>query len=150
MVESRVELSTAEERLESARRDQPLLSAAVQSSRAAIICEDLNRCITDWNDGAQITFGYSPEEVLGKSINILNPSGRRDDLQAVRQKITNGELVEPFETVRVAKDGRKVYALLSLSPIRTTRERSSGFRRFLMISRGEWQTGMSGLVLRQS
>ena len=110
--------ATAEEDTESVVADPSLISDALQSSQAGIIGEDLNRYITSWNGGAESIYGYSSEEVLGKSIHILVPPGRREDVPALIKKITNGELVEPFETVRLARGNRKVYVLLSISPVK--------------------------------
>src|ERR1700722_15781814 len=99
-------------------KDPSLLSAIVQSSQYAILSEDLNGNITSWNNGAENIYGYTSQEVLGRSSGILVPAGRREDVAEFVKKIANGESIEPFETVRVAKDGRRINVSLSISPIK--------------------------------
>jgi len=43
-----------------------LLANVVESSDDAIISKSLDGCITFWNKGADLIYGYSAEEVIGK------------------------------------------------------------------------------------
>src|SRR5262249_49944347 len=56
-----------------AEQDQAVLSAVIDSAEDAIVSKTLDGVITSWNPGAQRIFGYSAEEVIGKSITILIP-----------------------------------------------------------------------------
>jgi PAS domain S-box-containing protein len=44
------------------------LAAIVEFSEDAIICKDMDGIITEWNRGAKQLYGYSAEEVIGKSV----------------------------------------------------------------------------------
>src|SRR5579859_4522104 len=56
---------------------QLLLAAMlVASSDDAIIGEDFNSAITTWNPAAQRLYGYTAEEVVGRSIAFLLPPDR--------------------------------------------------------------------------
>ena len=93
------------------------LAAIVQSSDDAIISKDLTGVIRTWNRGAERIFGYTPEEVVGRSITIIIPTERLAEETEVLRQICSGHSVEHFETVRRAKDGRYVDISLTVSPI---------------------------------
>lgn len=95
-------------------------NAIVESSDDAIIAKDLNGTITNWNLGAQHLFGYTADEIVGKSVTTLIPLDRTDEEPAILQRIRNGERIEHYETVRRRKDGSLVEISLSVSPIRNS------------------------------
>lgn len=94
------------------------LAAIVNSSSDAIIGGDLNSIITSWNAGAEKLFGYSPAEMVGASILRLIPSERQHEEAQIMSRIRKGESVEHFETVRIAKDGRRLEMSVTISPVR--------------------------------
>ncbi len=93
------------------------LAAIVQSSDDAIIGKSLEGIITSWNRGAERIYGYRESEVLGKSISMLIPPGRSDELAEILEKISAGGHVDHFETLRRRKDGRDIFVSLTVSPI---------------------------------
>jgi len=104
-------------RKDAAELDRALLAAIIESSDDAIVSKDLEGTITSWNRGAERIFGYSAKEVVGKSITILLPEERWEEEPAILQRIRRGERVDHFETVRRAKDGRRINVSLTVSPI---------------------------------
>jgi two-component system, chemotaxis family, CheB/CheR fusion protein len=94
------------------------LAAIVESSDDAIVSKDLNGIITSWNAGAQRLFGYSAEEVVGKSVTILIPADRFDEEPGILERIRRGERIEHYETVRMRKDGTHFHVSLSVSPLK--------------------------------
>jgi len=94
------------------------LAAIVQFSDDAIISKDLNGIIDSWNDSASRIFGYSADEVVGKSITILIPPDRLDEEARILGSIRRGQPVHHYETIRRCKDGRLVEISLSVSPIK--------------------------------
>lgn len=94
------------------------LAAIVDNSDDAIVGKDLHGIIRSWNKGAQRIFGYTPEEVIGKSVTILMPPERQQEEQQILARLLRGETVDHFETVRVTKDGRLIDISVTISPIR--------------------------------
>ena len=105
-------------RAEDERRDR-LFVAAVESSDDAVITKDLDGIITGWNQAAGALFGYSPQEAIGQSIDIIVPPDLRTEVRENILKIRNGEKVRHHDTVRTAKDGRRIIVSLSISPVKS-------------------------------
>jgi PAS domain S-box-containing protein len=95
-----------------------LFSAAVESSDDAIVMQSLDAIITGWNRAAERLYGYSAEEAIGQPTSIIVPPDQRAESRDYLRRITSGETIERFETVRVRRDGSPVEISLSLSPIR--------------------------------
>jgi PAS domain S-box-containing protein len=95
-----------------------LLAAIVAASDDAIVSKTLEGIILSWNEGAQRLFGYSPTEVVGRSIDLIIPLELRHEERLILQRISQGERIDHFETVRVAKDGRRLDISLTVSPLR--------------------------------
>jgi two-component system sensor kinase FixL len=94
------------------------LAAIVESSDDAIIGKDLDGVIVTWNQGAERLYGYTADEVRGRSIALLIPDDRPDELATILDHVRAGERVEHYETVRRTKDGRLVNVSLTVSPVR--------------------------------
>ena len=93
------------------------LAAIVESSPDAILRKDLDGTITHWNQGAEQLYGYSAEEVIGKSAAVLMPPEQSDDFPEVMRRVRQGERMKEYETVRQRKDGSRVEVSLSMSPV---------------------------------
>jgi PAS domain S-box-containing protein len=99
-------------------QDSQHLAAIVRGSDDAIIGKSLDGIITSWNFGAQSIFGYTPDEAIGRTIAILVPPDRQDELPDILEKLARGERLTHYETLRVTKDGRLVNMSITISPIR--------------------------------
>ncbi len=84
------------------------LAAIVRSSDDAILSKDRNAIVTSWNEAAERLYGYSADEVVGRSVAIIIPPERQGEEFEIIGKILAGERVEHYETERVRKDGRRV------------------------------------------
>lgn len=98
-------------------RDRLRLASIVDSSDDAIIGASTAGLIESWNAGAEQMFGYTAAGAIGRSATMLLPPERHEEVPLVLERVRRGERIDPFETVRVAKDGRRIDVWLSVSPI---------------------------------
>ncbi len=102
------------------------LAAIVHGSEDAIVGKDLSGIITNWNEAAQRIFGYSAEEILGKSILTLIPPELQDEERTILSRLRKGERIEHFDTIRLRKDGKPIQVSLTVSPIKDAEGRIIG------------------------
>jgi PAS domain S-box-containing protein len=102
------------------------LAAIVESSDDAIISKDLEGVITSWNKGAERLFGYTADEVTGRSITLIIPRDRLHEEETILERLKQGLPIEHFETTRVRKDGTTVEVSLTVSPMKDASGRVIG------------------------
>lgn len=110
-----VERKEIERRAHEEQRERA--DAILESTNDAIISTALDGTITRWNPAAERKFGYSADEMLGRSADILIPMERRDEELGILRRIAAGEQVERLETVRLRKDGSSFFVAVTFSPI---------------------------------
>lgn len=113
--------------LQKSQLAQAQLGAIIEYCGDAVIGHSIDGTITSWNSGAQGLFGYAAEEAAGQSATLLLPPTLGDEWRGLVQRITHGEAIEQFETVRLGKDGRPIEVSVSLSPIRDKTGALTGF-----------------------
>jgi PAS domain S-box-containing protein len=101
-----------------AERNRVLLAAIGESSEDAIISKNLDGVVSSWNRGAERLFGYRSEEMIGQPILRLIPPERHDEERVILDRLRRGERIEHYETVRVARNGRRIEISLTISPVR--------------------------------
>ncbi len=94
----------------------------VEHSSDAIITKNLDGTITSWNHAAEKIYGYSKEEMLGKSAQILIPEGREQEISSFLKIIHD----DNYETLRVRKDGKIIDVSVTVSPLRNTHGKITG------------------------
>jgi PAS domain S-box-containing protein len=93
------------------------LAAIVRSSFDAIVGKRLDGTVTSWNRSAQEMFGYTADEMMGQSIRRIIPSDRQHEEDDILQRLALNQRIEPFETMRVRKDGRTIPVSITISPM---------------------------------
>ena len=119
-----------------AEQERIRLAAIVESSSDAIISKTLDGVIQSWNRGAERLFGFKGEEAIGRPITLIIPPDRERE-----------ELIEKFETVRIAKDGRRLDVSMTVSPLRDENGRLIGISE---IARDITEHKRAGELLRAS
>lgn len=93
------------------------LAAIVASSHDAIIGQSLTGEITSWNQGAQRIFGYTAQEIVGRTGYVLVPPHRREEENTILSRVGRGERFDHVEVERRHKDGRLVALVLTVWPL---------------------------------
>jgi len=85
--------------------EHTLLSTIVFASDDAIISLDAAMRITTWNRGAEDIYGYSAQEILGQSSDVLIPADATRESRGLRERTVAGGKVQRYETQRLHADG---------------------------------------------
>ncbi len=102
------------------------LAAIVDASYDAIIGTTLDGTISGWNRGAEKIYGYGKFEVLGKSISILSPPEKEDELVQIIEDLGDSKYIEFYETVHMRNNGERFDVSLSVSRIFNENGRMAG------------------------
>ena len=96
------------------------LAAIVESSDDAIICATLSGAITAWNAGAARMYGYTADEMTGRTVSDLYPAERAGELAPSLARLRRGQRIHHHQTRHVRKDGSLLDVSSSASPVRNT------------------------------
>jgi two-component system CheB/CheR fusion protein len=107
------ESAELKEALARARR----LATVVEDSSDAITVLDLDGRIQAWNPAAAAMYGYTEEEALNASGNIIMADAQQQELAGKIALISNGSKVKPFETWRQGRNGERLRVLVTLSAL---------------------------------
>ena len=104
-------------RIHRAEADRHRLAAIVESSFDAIIGKTLDGRITSWNAAATAMFGHTVEQAVGQSVQMLIPPEHKAEEARVLAELVRGQRAEPFDSVRLTRDGHRVAVSITISPI---------------------------------
>lgn len=106
------------EEVEAAFVQANAMSALIATTNDAVIAYDLEGRIVTWNPAAEKLYGYSKDEAIGQSLELLYPENWPKRVSQYRDEILAGTL-EDFEAARVARDGTVREVWISCAPIRS-------------------------------
>ncbi|NOZ76773.1 MAG: PAS domain S-box protein, partial [Euryarchaeota archaeon] len=87
---------------------ETFLESVDRHLREAVIRVDPDGVITWWGRGAERLFGYTREEALGRSIDIIIPERFRGEHERVLAQVREEGSLRRHMTLRVARDGTEV------------------------------------------
>jgi PAS domain S-box-containing protein len=99
-------------------RERLYPAAIIASSNDVIITKELDGRISGWNPAAERLYGFTAQEAIGSSIDIIVPDAQRSEERLILERIRKGDRVDHYETKRKGKDGRLIDVSLSISPIK--------------------------------
>lgn len=107
---------------EAARAGAQRLRLVAQSTKDyAIIIQDREGLIVSWNAGAERIFGYTEDELVGKSVELIYETNDRQTLVPAHERETAAkEGRADDERWYRTKDGRRIYCSGVVTPIEDT------------------------------
>jgi two-component system CheB/CheR fusion protein len=103
------DISAARAAAEALRESEERLRLIVESAvEYAIFSTDLERRVTSWNSGAERLLGYSAEEVMGRSADVIfTPEDREHDAPVKEARTARKEGRASDERMHLRKDGSR-------------------------------------------
>jgi PAS domain S-box-containing protein len=102
--------------------DLALFRAIAEQAPDAIIFVDTKGVVRFWNESAKAVFGYSADEALGRSLDLIIPERlRRAHWDAFQRAIEIGQTKlgrQAFATRAVHKDENRLYVELSFAVVK--------------------------------
>ncbi len=93
------------------------MAEIITSTDAAVVGMGLDGQILSWNPAAEVIYGYTAEEAIGRNVSLLIPPERLGEVSANKRRINKGDGVGEIETVRRRKDGTEIDVAIALSPL---------------------------------
>ena len=100
-----------------AQAEQARLAAIIESSDDAIVSTSTDGSIVTWNRGAERMFGYTHDEMVGRSVFELIPEERRDEESQLLLRTRGGKRTLHHETECMSRAGERVPVAITLSAL---------------------------------
>jgi two-component system CheB/CheR fusion protein len=93
------------------------LAVVVRDAHDAITVQDLDGRILAWNPGAVRMYGWSEAEALVMSVRDRIPEGLREEALRKVHQLSQAEILEPYHTQRIAKEGTVIEVWLTATAL---------------------------------
>ena len=104
------------------------LAQVLKESLDVVIGVDKNGKVVYWNRGAELVYGYHPEEILGQSFEQLVPDGTQSMSSSSPGSLEPGEHIKEFLAQRLTKGGEPVSVLVTQTALGKEVRECSGCR----------------------
>ena len=93
------------------------LALVAQQSSDAILIVDLEGKVSFWNPSAERLFGFSSDEILGRSVDMIVPQESLAQHMSTQDRVSTSRKIEQFESQRLKKNGEVVDVEVSVAPL---------------------------------
>ena len=97
---------------EALRKSEERYRVVLESAPDPVVVYDMEATVIYFNPAFTRVFGWTLEESFGRELQFVPVESHRDN-RLFSERIKRGEVVSGFESLRVAKDGKKVDVVLS-------------------------------------
>ena len=134
---------------EAVRQSDERLRLVIDGARDyAILTVDPQRHVTSWSDGAALAFGYTSDEIVGQSADVLfTPEDRAAGQPIIEVARAQVEGCGPDVRWHLRKDGSRVFLNGSMRPLH---DPSGGLIGYLKVARDETERHAAEERLRES
>jgi len=122
---------------------EQLCRIIVETTNDAVMFSDSKGIIRFWNSGAEQMFGYSSEEALGHSLDLIIPENLRqrhwDGYFRVMESGTSRYSIELLSAPALRKDGSRISTEFSMVLVRDAGGRMQGVAAVIRDVSARWQ-----------
>lgn len=94
------------------------MAAIVDGTDDAIVSKSLDGVVKSWNRAAEVMFGYSAKQAIGKKmIELIVPENLLADELEMFRRVAGGEKVSDFVTQRRQENGALLDVAITVSPV---------------------------------
>ena len=111
-------MSSSDNDISEGKHQEEQLQALIDSSPLALVEFGLDTRIRLWNPAAERIFGWTHEEMLGRGDLPMAPPSKRAESEELFARVSAGESLNDYETVRQRKDGTLVDVSIAAAPVR--------------------------------
>ena len=113
------ELRRTEDELRSQIERAGHFGAALEHAHEAIFTMRLDGTITAWNAAAELLFGYTTSEMVGINASRIVPDERKSEFRHMTTRLSEGDAVDVFETVRITRTGDPIFVSQTVAPVKS-------------------------------
>jgi PAS domain S-box-containing protein len=94
------------------------LAHVVERTKDAVLTADARGDITTWNRGAELLWGWTHQEIIGKKLKLLCPPDLLDEQLVIFGRLRDGKHVNAYDAVALAKNRRRIPVSVSAAATR--------------------------------
>ncbi|MEO8628585.1 MAG: PAS domain S-box protein, partial [Betaproteobacteria bacterium] len=95
------------------------LASIVENSHDAIVSTTVDGTVLSWNHAAEMLFGYSAGDMVGRSLrSLISPDVSIEEQAWYRLPMLSGEAIDNLETALLDRDGVSIAVSISVAPLR--------------------------------